>query len=144
MPPALCYTSGTTGEPKGVLYSHRAMVLHSLFLAASLQQVYGEGRRILPVVPLFHANAWGIPYAAPLTGASVVMPGPRLDGASLWALMEDERVTCAFGVPTVWHGLLAEMEARGHKPCGLDTVVIGGSAAPRRMIGASWPIGAST
>ena len=113
---ALCYTSGTTGEPKGVLYSHRAMVLHSLFLAASLQQVYGEGRRILPVVPLFHANAWGVPYAAPLTGASIVMPGPRLDGASLWALMEDERVTCAFGVPTVWHGLLAEMKARGRKP----------------------------
>ena len=131
---ALCYTSGTTGEPKGVLYSHRAMVLHSLFLAASLQQVYGEGRRILPVVPLFHANAWGLPYAGPLTGASLVMPGPRLDGPSLFALMESERVTCAFGVPTVWLGLLAEMEARGRKPQGLATVVVGGSAAPRRMI----------
>jgi fatty-acyl-CoA synthase len=131
---ALCYTSGTTGEPKGVLYSHRAMVLHSLFLAASLRQVYGEGRRILPVVPLFHANAWGLPYAAPLTGASLVMPGPRLDGPSLFALMEAERVTCAFGVPTVWLGLLAEMEAKGRKPGALDTVVIGGSAASRRMI----------
>ncbi len=131
---ALCYTSGTTGEPKGVLYSHRAMVLHSLFLAASLSRVYGEGRRVLPVVPLFHANAWGIPYVAPLTGVSIVMPGPRLDGPSLWELMEGERVTCAFGVPTVWLGLLAEMEARGRKPAALDTVVIGGSAAPRRMI----------
>lgn len=131
---ALCYTSGTTGEPKGVLYSHRAMVLHSLFLAASLQQVYGEGKRILPVVPLFHANAWGLPYAAPLTGASLVMPGPRLDGPSLFALMDAERVTCAFGVPTVWLGLLAEMEAQGRKPHGLDTVVIGGSAASKRMI----------
>ena len=115
---ALCYTSGTTGEPKGVLYSHRAMVLHSLFLAASLQQVYGEGRRILPVVPLFHANAWGLPYAAPLTGASLVMPGPRLDGPSLFALMEDQRVTCGFGVPTVWLGLIAEMEAQGRAPRG--------------------------
>lgn len=131
---ALCYTSGTTGEPKGVLYSHRAMVLHSLFLAASVQQIYGEGRRILPVVPLFHANAWGLPYAAPLTGASLVMPGPRLDGPSLWELMEGERVTCAFGVPTVWLGLLAEMEARGRKPAALDTVVIGGAAASHRMI----------
>ena len=131
---ALCYTSGTTGEPKGVLYSHRAMVLHSLFLAASLQQVYGEGRRILPIVPLFHANAWGIPYAAPLTGASIVMPGPRLDGPSLFAMMEAERVTCAFGVPTVMLGLLAEMDAQGRSPQGLDTVVIGGSAAPKRMI----------
>ena len=131
---ALCYTSGTTGEPKGVLYSHRAMVLHSLFLAASLQQVYGEGRRILPVVPLFHANAWGLPYAAPLTGASLVMPGPRLDGPSLFALMEDQRVTCGFGVPTVWLGLIAEMEAQGRAPRGLETVVIGGSAASPRMI----------
>ncbi len=131
---ALCYTSGTTGDPKGVLYSHRAMVLHSLFLAASLQQVYGEGRRVLPVVPLFHANAWGLPYAAPLTGASLIMPGPRLDGPSLFDLMDAELVNCAFGVPTVWLGLLAEMEARGRKPHGLDTVVVGGSAAPRRMI----------
>jgi fatty-acyl-CoA synthase len=131
---ALCYTSGTTGEPKGVLYSHRAMVLHSLFLAASAQAIYGEAKRILPVVPLFHANAWGLPYAAPLTGASLVMPGPRLDGPGLFALMEDQRVTCGFGVPTVWLGLLAEMEAQGRAPRGLETVVIGGSAASPRMI----------
>jgi len=131
---ALCYTSGTTGEPKGVLYSHRAMVLHSLFLVASSQTTYREGKRILPVVPLFHANAWGIPYAAPLAGVSIVMPGSRLDGPSLWQLLDSERVTCAYGVPTVWLGLLDEMDRRGAAPASLEEVVIGGSAAPRPMI----------
>ncbi len=131
---ALCYTSGTTGDPKGVLYSHRAMVLHSLFLMVSFQSTYRRDNKILPVVPLFHANAWGIPYAAPLAGCSIVMPGPRLDGASLWDLMNAEEVGTAYGVPTVWLGLLDEMDRRGAVPKGLQEVVIGGSAAPRPMI----------
>lgn len=131
---ALCYTSGTTGDPKGVLYSHRAMVLHSLFVTVSAQSTYRRGNRILPVVPLFHANAWGIPYAAPLAGLSMVMPGPRLDGPSLFDLMEAERVGSAYGVPTVWLGLLHEMDRRGAAPAHLREVVIGGSAAPRAMI----------
>ncbi len=131
---ALCYTSGTTGRPKGVLYSNRAMVLHALFVAISQQQTYREGRRILPVVPLFHANAWGVPYTVPLTGGSLIMPGPRLDGASLFDLMERAEAHSSFGVPTVWLGLLDEMDRHGRKPAMLDEVIIGGAAAPRRMI----------
>ncbi|MBM7069539.1 long-chain-fatty-acid--CoA ligase [Actibacterium sp. 188UL27-1] len=132
----LCYTSGTTGHPKGALYSHRSTVLHTMLCAISLRDCLQPGRKILPVVPLFHVNAWGLPYAAPLTGASLVMPGPRLDGASLWDLMNDEQVFSAWGVPTVWLGLLAEIKQRGAKPVGFGEVIIGGSAAPRSMIDA--------
>lgn len=130
----LCYTSGTTGNPKGALYSHRSTVLHAMGLAIALPRSLHEGGRILPVVPMFHVNSWGLPYAAPLVGASLVMPGGRLDGPSLFELMSAEQVTASWGVPTVWLGLRAEMEARGHKPAALDQVVIGGSAAPRAMI----------
>ncbi|MBR9763273.1 MAG: long-chain-fatty-acid--CoA ligase [Rhodobacteraceae bacterium] len=130
----LCYTSGTTGNPKGALYSHRSTVLHAFTIAISLRHSFGEGRAILPVVPLFHVNAWGLPYAAPLVGASLVMPGQALDGPSLFRLMDQEEVYSAWGVPTVWMGLLAEIKAQGRKPANFEDVVIGGSAAPRSMI----------
>ncbi|MFD1340928.1 long-chain fatty acid--CoA ligase [Litorisediminicola beolgyonensis] len=131
---ALCYTSGTTGNPKGALFSHRSTVLHAMTVSIALSKSLTEGGRILPVVPLFHVNAWGLPYAAPLTGASMVMPGAKLDGASLFDLMEAEGVTSAWGVPTVWLGLRAEIDARGRNPEGFKQVVVGGSAAPRSMI----------
>ncbi len=130
----LCYTSGTTGHPKGALYSHRSTVLHALFLLASVPGNLHNGTRILPVVPMFHVNSWGLPYAAPLAGASLIMPGGKLDGASVFDLMETERVTDSWGVPTVWLGLKAEIEARGDKPTALRQLAIGGSAAPRPMI----------
>ncbi len=130
----LCYTSGTTGDPKGALYSHRSMILHSLFGCATMQDSLRRDRTILPVVPLFHVNAWGLPYCAPLAGASLVFPGPRLDGASLFELMDEAKVYSSWGVPTVWQGLLGEIKKRGRKPEGLSEVVIGGSAAPRPMI----------
>ncbi|SFE83754.1 long-chain-fatty-acid--CoA ligase [Roseivivax sediminis] len=130
----LCYTSGTTGNPKGALYTHRSSVLHAMTVSICLSKSLCEGARVLPVVPLFHVNAWGLPYAAPLAGASLVMPGPKLDGASLFDLMEAEGVTSAWGVPTVWQGLQAEIAERGRHPEGLRTVVVGGSAAPRSMI----------
>ena len=130
----LCYTSGTTGNPKGALYTHRSTVLHALMVGVSLQTSLQPGKRILPVVPLFHVNAWGLPYAAPLTGASLIFPGPKLDGPSVYDLMDGEDVFSAWGVPTVWIGLLAEIEKRGRKPNGFGEVIIGGSAAPRPMI----------
>lgn len=130
----LCYTSGTTGHPKGTLYTHRSTVIHAMLIAISLAGALKPGSKILPVVPLFHVNAWGLPYAAPLSGASLVMPGPHLDGASLFDLMDKEEVFSAWGVPTVWMGLLAEVRKRGHMPKGFGDVVIGGSAAPRSMI----------
>ncbi|WP_101676201.1 long-chain-fatty-acid--CoA ligase [Alloalcanivorax mobilis] len=131
---ALCYTSGTTGVPKGALYSHRSCLLQALFSTVCSNGVMKAGDRLLPVVPMFHVNAWGLPYAAPLTGGSLIMPGPALDGASLFALMDNEQVTGAWGVPTVWMGLLAEMDQQGRKPAVLERVVIGGSAPPASMI----------
>src|SRR5690606_29576848 len=98
----LCYTSGTTGNPKGVLYSHRSNVLHSLAMAAPDALGLASRSTILPVVPLFHANSWSIAFSAPMTGAKLVMPGARLDGASIYELLESEQVTCTAGVPTVW------------------------------------------
>lgn len=130
----LCYTSGTTGDPKGTLYSHRSNMLHALATAAVLGPDLGPQPRILPVVPLFHVNAWGLPFTAPLIGASLVMPGPHLDGASLWDLCEAERVESAWGVPTIWQGLLAEIRTRGAKPAALRHIVVGGSAMPRSLI----------
>jgi fatty-acyl-CoA synthase len=130
----LCYTSGTTGNPKGALYSHRSTVLHAMMGVISLQTCLRPGKRILPVVPLFHVNAWGLPYAAPLSGASLVFPGAAMDGPSIHKLMEDEQVFSAWGVPTVWMGLLAEIKAQGGKPSAFGEVIIGGSAAPRPMI----------
>lgn len=130
----LCYTSGTTGNPKGALYSHRSTVLHAFSTAIALNESLREGARILPVVPMFHVNSWGLPYAAPLTGATLVMPGPGLDGPSVFRLMDSERVNSAWGVPTVWLGLQNEIAKQGRNPSGLGQVVIGGSAAPRAMI----------
>ena len=130
----LCYTSGTTGNPKGALFSHRSTLLHAYSTAISIPNSLKEGARILPVVPLFHVNAWGLPYTAPMTGSSLIFPGPALDGASLFDLMEHEAVSSAWGVPTVWLGLQGEIAARGRHPKGFDNLIVGGSAAPRSMI----------
>lgn len=130
----LCYTSGTTGNPKGALYSNRSTVLHALYTAVALGVTLPNEARLLPVVPLFHVNAWGMPYFAPLMGHSLIMPGPALDGPSLWKLMEAEKVDSAWGVPTIWMGLMAEIKAQGRKPEGFNHMVVGGSAAPRVMI----------
>jgi len=130
----LCYTSGTTGHPKGSLYSQRSMVLHAFMVSVAMQEALRTGRRLMPVVPLFHANAWGMAHSAPLVGATLVMPGPRLDGASVFDLLEGEDVFSAWGVPTVWLGLLAEIDARGRTPGGLGELVIGGSAAAPSLI----------
>jgi len=133
---AMCYTSGTTGRPKGVLYSHRSLVLHSL--VAALPDAFAIGGRdvLLPVVPMFHANAWGVPYAAAIVGAKLVLPGQHLDGASLLELLAGERVTCTAGVPTIWMGLLEEIErdAGAHDLSALATLIVGGSAVPRAML----------
>jgi acyl-CoA synthetase (AMP-forming)/AMP-acid ligase II len=130
----LCYTSGTTGNPKGALYSHRSTVLHAF--GASLPDAMCLSARdaILPVVPMFHVNAWGAPHAAPLTGAKLVLPGKDLDGKSLYELMESERVTFSAGVPTVWLGLLNYMREAGVKFSTLNRTVIGGSACPPAML----------
>ncbi len=133
---ALCYTSGTTGEPKGVLYSNRSTLLHSFFVIAAHPHTFARNRKILPVVPLFHANAWGLPYITPMTGCPFILPGARLDGASLFDLMESEGVDSGWGVPTVWLGLLDEFKKRGRKPTHLKQILSGGSAVPQAMIDA--------
>ena len=131
---ALCYTSGTTGDPKGVLYSNRGMMLHSMWVTIAQRNTFAQGTRILPVVPLFHANAWGLPYAAALTGCSLIFPGANLDGASIFDLMENEQVFSGWGVPTVWLGVLAEMDKRGRKPSHLGEVLSGGSSVAPALI----------
>ena len=130
----LCYTSGTTGNPKGALYSHRSTVLHSY--GSALPDALGCSGQdvILPVVPMFHVNAWGLPYSVPLVGAKLVFPGPKLDGASLYELFEQEKVTFSAGVPTVWLGLLQYVQANNLKFSTFRKTVIGGSAAPPAMI----------
>jgi 3-(methylthio)propionyl---CoA ligase len=131
---ALCYTSGTTGEPKGVLYSNRSMLLHTFFLISTRPDLFAHNRTILPVVPLFHANAWSLPYVTPLTGCPLILPGARLDGPTLFDLMEAEGVEAGWGVPTVWLGLLEEFKKRGRKPKNLVQILSGGSAVPQAMI----------
>jgi fatty-acyl-CoA synthase len=130
----LCYSSGTTGHPKGVLYAHRSTILHAY--ASSLPDVMNCSARsvILPVVPMFHVNAWGVPYFAPLNGAKLVLPGAALDGKSLYELFEAEKVTQTAGVPTVWLALLAYMKQNHLKFSTLEAVVVGGSACPPAMI----------
>jgi len=130
----MCYTSGTTGDPKAALYSHRSTILHAMSTALAAPDSFGHGRCVMPVVPLFHVNAWGLPYTAPLTGTDIVFPGPKLDGPSVFALMETTGVTASWGVPTVWQGLLEEMRKTGRKPAGLEVLYIGGSALAQAMI----------
>lgn len=131
---SLCYTSGTTGNPKGVLYSHRSTLLHSFGgnladgLALTARDV------VLPVVPMFHVNAWGTPYCSAMVGAQMVLPGPNLDGESLVNLIEGQGVTIALGVPTIWLGLLGYARKAGAKLESLQRTVIGGSACPPSMI----------
>jgi acyl-CoA synthetase (AMP-forming)/AMP-acid ligase II len=132
---ALCYTSGTTGDPKGVLYDHRSTVLHAYAGVAPDVMNLSSRDTVLPVVPLFHVNAWGVPYAALMTGAKLVFPGPKMgDGEALYGLMESEGVNVALGVPTVWLGLLQYCEQAGKKLETLDRTLIGGAAVPRAMI----------
>ncbi|MEO7056471.1 MAG: 3-(methylthio)propionyl-CoA ligase [Caldimonas sp.] len=131
---SLCYTSGTTGNPKGVLYSHRSTLLHTFAIAMPDALSCSAKDAILPVVPMFHVNAWGLPYAACMTGAKLVFPGPGLDGKSLYELFESERVTLSAGVPTVWQGLLGYVEANGLKFSTMRRTVIGGSACPPAMM----------
>jgi acyl-CoA synthetase (AMP-forming)/AMP-acid ligase II len=131
---SMCYTSGTTGNPKAALYSHRSTILHAY--AAALPDVMCLSARdaILPVVPMFHVNAWGIPYSAALTGAKLVFPGPGMDGKSVYELIESEKVTYAAGVPTVWQMMLSHMKPAGLTFSTLQRTVIGGSACPPAMI----------
>ena len=131
---ALCYTSGTTGRPKGVLYSHRSTVLHAYGIALPDVLDLRATSRILPVVPMFHVNAWGIPYATALTGAALILPGRHLDGASLARIFNQERVTMSCGVPTIWLGLLQHLRTSGEKLHTVKRIMTGGSAAPPLLI----------
>jgi fatty-acyl-CoA synthase len=133
-PCSLCYTSGTTGHPKGVLYTHHSTVLHAYAVALPDSLNLSARTCVLPVVPMFHVNAWGLPYAAALTGAKLVLPGPALDGRSLYELMEAEQVDLAAGVPTIWQGLLDHIEQVQLRFSSLKRTVVGGSACPPAMI----------
>ena len=130
----LCYTSGTTGNPKGVLYSHRSNTLHAMTATSSDGLMIDLHDTVLPVVPLFHANAWGLAHAAPMRGAKLVMPGPKLDGASVYELFETEKVTMTAGVPTVWMMLLDHLRRNKLKFSTLKRLGVGGSAFPEALI----------
>ena len=133
---AICYTSGTTGRPKGVLYSHRALVLHSMGAALPDAMNVSSRDTVLPVVPMFHANAWGIPYTATMIGASIVLPGPKLDAESVLDLLAAEKVTLTAGVPTVWMAMLKAIEDEPERwdLSSLRRLLVGGSAVPKSMI----------
>ncbi len=131
---ALCYTSGTTGRPKGVLYSHRSTALHAYAITMPDVLCLRATSRILPVVPMFHVNAWGIPYATALTGAALVLPGRHLDGASMANVLNEEQVSVTCGVPTVWLGLLQHLRSSGEKLTATKRIMTGGSAAPPLLI----------
>jgi len=131
---SLCYTSGTTGNPKGVLFGNRSTILHSFAVCTVDGLGLSTMETILPVVPMFHVNAWGIPYAAAMSGAKIVLPGARMDGESLYELMENEGVTLSAGVPTIWMMLLGYMKENNKKFSTMKRTVIGGSAVPKAMI----------
>ena len=131
---ALCYTSGTTGNPKGALYSHRSTILHSMSACTSDSLAIASWDTIMPIVPMFHVNAWGLPYCAAMTGARLVLPGAKMDPASLYELLDGEKVTFSGGVPTVWLALLDHLAETGAKLEHLERIVVGGAAAPRTMI----------
>ena len=131
---SMCYSSGTTGNPKGVLYSHRSTVLHAWAAVTPDMLNISAADAIMPAVPMFHVNAWGVPYMAPAAGCKLVLPGPNLDGESLAKLIDSEGVTLALGVPTIWMGLLQALEKLGSKADSLKRTVIGGSACPPSMI----------
>ncbi|CBL44766.1 AMP-dependent synthetase and ligase [gamma proteobacterium HdN1] len=130
----LCYTSGTTGKPKGVLYSHRSQILHAYASVQPDAMNLSSHSCVLPVVPMFHVSAWGVPYSCTLTGAKMVFPGARMDGAALAELIEDEKADFLLGVPTVWLGLLDYLRQNDKKLHTVQRVVVGGSAAPLAMI----------
>ncbi len=131
---SLCYTSGTTGNPKGVLFGNRSTILHSFAVCTMDGLGLSTMETILPVVPMFHVNAWGIPYAAAMSGAKIVLPGARMDGEALYELMENEEVTLSAGVPTIWMMLLGYMKENNKKFSTMKRTVIGGSAVPKAMI----------
>jgi fatty-acyl-CoA synthase len=135
---SLCYTSGTTGNPKGVLYSHRSTLIHSMMMCSGPVLALDPDSTILPVVPMFHANAWGLVYAAPFCGAKLVFPGPKLDGASIYELLDKEQVTMSAGVPTVWLALLEYCAQNKLKMSSVKRTLIGGSAVPLTMIERFW------
>ncbi len=131
---SLCYTSGTTGNPKGVLYSHRSTILHAWIVSLGNAANVSSSSVILPVVPMFHVNAWGIPYAAAMNGAKLVLPGPAMDGASIYELIDSEKADLIMGVPTVWLGLLQYLNETNQTLDSVKNALVGGSSAPRAMI----------